>query len=67
MFRRLIAWLNQPRCVEPDPMDLARQRREAAWIAYHDARRRKDSRALHWAERRLRRATTAMMHLELGR
>ena len=67
MIRRFLNWLSGPTATGPDPLDVARRRREVAWLAYQAAKHRNDTRGLHWAERRLRRATTAMMHLELGR
>ena len=67
MIRRFINWLRRDDSVAPDPLDVARERREAAWRAYQDAKRRKDSRDVHWASRRLRDATTDLVRLELGR
>lgn len=62
MFQRVLNWM-----IGPDPVTCARNRRDAAWSVYQDAKRRNDSRDRHWAEQRLKDATTALVRAELGR
>jgi len=68
MLRRLIAWLNgPPKPVTPDFLAIACARKDIARRAYIDAVRRGDTRDIHHAHLRHKRATTAHLAAELGR
>lgn len=54
----------KPQGAGPSPLDLAREARKGAAEAYAFAHSRGDTRAEHWALKRYRKATHALMRLE---